>query len=425
MIVLCNFPITSITLIVGRQLFECYPAFRDSILRMDRHYESITGLSLIRQTGLFTDARDTKALPEIWPIAITLPALAMVQMALYDLFVSAGVVPDVLVGHSAGETAMLYCCGAASQAMALELAIVRGIVLTPAEDARGAMAALACSPEEAQSIVSTVLRKHPDMGLEIACYNSRDSVTVSGSEALIAAAIELASERRFFARKLRTRVAGHSAMMDAYESAYMKRAGHIFASYPGEHRPRITTYSSVTGLLWDEPFSPSYFWAGTRSPVLFHKAVLALLKRTPSASFIEISPHPALASYLSDLSPTPGSVFSPMRRTKNIEPFSEANLFLETLGGLAVSGHNCINFQSLNRCEIIDNHAFSFPFPFVRKPIAYYPEHSTTLARQMRSRNGPLNHPDLRLSSLTHPILAQHIIREEAIMPATGYLEMV
>ena len=45
-----------------------------------------------------------------------LPAITMLQLALVDALAAAGVAPDAVIGHSAGETAVLAASGSASLA---------------------------------------------------------------------------------------------------------------------------------------------------------------------------------------------------------------------------------------------------------------------------------------------------------------------
>ncbi|KAJ7301903.1 hypothetical protein DFH08DRAFT_992112 [Mycena albidolilacea] len=76
---------------MGRQLFRIYPAFRKSILRMDEVHAKVTGTSLVHQLGLFGDTRAKQALLDTWPVTLTVPSIAMIQMALVDLFAAFGI----------------------------------------------------------------------------------------------------------------------------------------------------------------------------------------------------------------------------------------------------------------------------------------------------------------------------------------------
>ncbi|TFK38854.1 polyketide synthase [Crucibulum laeve] len=410
---------------MGRQLFKQYPIFRESIERMDGFHNSITGYSLIQRTGLFDDIRQFKPLEDIWPISVTLPALAMVQMAIFDLLISIGVKPDIVIGHSAGETAMLYASGAAPQDMALEIAIHRGIAMTHVQEcSEGTMAALSCSVDEATEIIDTIFNESLDGILDIACYNSHQALTLAGSENLIDKAVALSTKRGFLARKLRTRVPVHSELMELCRDDYQSRMKTIFSKYGNQFHPRITTFSCVTGSEWNQDFESDYCWLNARQPVLFSSAVTGILKRIPMATFVEISPHPVLSSYLVELGASSRSVFCPMKRTKKRSHFHESSVFLDTVGRLCTSGYNNVRFANLNQRRYVNFDISIPPYRFAPKFVPYRPESSKMVRKQMRTRIGPLNYSDFRLSSATHPELAEHVIQGEAIMPAAGFIEM-
>jgi acyl transferase domain-containing protein len=67
------------------------------------------------ETGLFIpDGSETSPLTNClaWSPSITSVAIAFFQIALFDLLISLGLKPNAIVGHSAGETAVLYASGA-------------------------------------------------------------------------------------------------------------------------------------------------------------------------------------------------------------------------------------------------------------------------------------------------------------------------
>ncbi|KAK7062198.1 reducing polyketide synthase FUB1 [Favolaschia claudopus] len=409
---------------MGRQLFQVLPVFRDCILRLDNVYRHRTGHSLLETTGLFANTGSlTEQLPIIWPIAITLPALTMVQVALCNLLQHIGVVPDIVIGHSAGETALLYACGAANEEMVMELSIARGQAMSLADE--GAMAAVSCTAKEAEEIVEAV--KDLMCGiLEVACYNSADSVTLAGHNQLVERAVEVATARGLFARKLRTVVGVHSGLMDSCKDAYCQLVSEVFSRYSStsEFKSRIPAFSALTGALYEDAFTADYFWMQTRSPVRFEQALASLLQHSPRAAFIEIGPHPVLSAYISAAAGD-CPLLCPMRRFRTLSPHSEMQAYLQCVGQLVVSGHNTVEFNTLNAIERIPHRMRAIKhYPFQRKEISYYPEASAIVKRQMSSRNGPLNSPFLRISVQTHPTLSQHIIQGEPIMPAAGFLEM-
>lgn len=424
---------------MGRELFEHYPVFQRSILEMDQVYEQMTGSSLIATTGLFRsrasgdDDNDANRNPypvvlgEIWPIEITLPAIAMLQCALVDLFAHIGVFPDAVVGHSAGETAVLYASGATSKAMAVELAIARGQAMSTLETRGGTMAALSCGIDEAQQLLSELNEEEGtiDIQVDIGCHNSQDAVTLSGLSTQLDKVIALADKRGILGRKLRTRVPVHSRMVEPCHDDFFRRTNCVWERHElqgGVSSPRIPVYSATTGGLFENTFSPQYYWDGTRGPVLFTEAVTSLLERYPSALALEISPHPVLSSYLSSLG-FKTTISCLKRAKKRNERGIETCQFLAAIGQLTVSGVNSVDFSALT------SHPRHVPdirlpaYPFTPKSISYHSE-TPSYYRQFEARNGPLNFPGLRINSQTHPVLAEHVIKGEPIMPAAGFMEM-
>ncbi|KAI0068533.1 polyketide synthase, partial [Artomyces pyxidatus] len=407
---------------MGRELFKTCVVFQDSILEMDEIYRTVTGLSLIQETGLFNDnASPIKNLGDIWPISITLPALTILQIALFDTLLAAGVRPDAVIGHSAGETAVLYASGAAPKAMAVELAIARGKAMALLENSGGTMAALSCSPEVALKLVADVLKELGEAPLDIGCHNSFNSVTLSGVATHIDRAVPKAEAAGIFARKLRTNVPVHSSMMDLCRQEYEKLVHAVFARYEVV-KPTVKTYSTKTGTLLNEPFDESYFWEGTRGPVLFTEAITGLLTDHPDPIFCELGPHPVLASYLASLSDRKSPVVCTMKRSRPGEAATDSLTLLDCLGKLAVAGYNGLDFNVL--CGTLPSDGLTLPpFPFARKEVAYLAS-TPEIARQRQHRNGPLNYPQLRMNTATHPALADHVIKDEPIMPGSGYVEM-
>lgn len=410
---------------MGRQLFHTFPGFKDTILAMDRIHQRCQGFSLIEHTGLFLRSDSAIELPDVWPINIILPSIVMIQVALYNLFSSVGVVPDVLIGHSAGETAVMYASGAASAEMTMEIAIARGEALRLCEEKDGSMVALACSVQNASHIIARVLAQTPSEILEIACHNAQGAVTLSGSTGAADHALDIAKAEGIFAVKLRTPVAMHSAQTEKCYSKYIDSMNDVFTRFPGDHTPQTPVYSTLTGGAFQSTFNPEYFWRNARQPVLFTEAITAMLKEMPMATFVEIGPHPVLSSYLVSLGANSSSVICPMKRSKGSDTHHEVTVFLDSIGRLATLGYNCIDFQALNGVDYVDK-ALTLPlYPFVSKEISYFSESSQIMAKQMALRNGPLNYPGLKINAQTHPILSHHVIRDECIMPAAGYIEMV
>src|ERR1700722_2584920 len=99
----------------GRELFAAFSVFRESIYDCDKIHEEYTGHSFLKKTGLFLpDPPRTSPLAKnlSWPADIISVAITFFQIAMFDLLTAIGVRPDAILGHSIGETAVLYASGA-------------------------------------------------------------------------------------------------------------------------------------------------------------------------------------------------------------------------------------------------------------------------------------------------------------------------
>ncbi|KAJ7484906.1 hypothetical protein B0H11DRAFT_1163748 [Mycena galericulata] len=377
---------------MGRQLFAQYPVFRNTIIELDKVYRRIKGVSLIESTGLFDQpTAPTIALPDFgWPVVITLSAIAMVQMALFDLLKSVGILPDMMLGHSAGETAPLYASGAGSKDMAMEIAIARGEAMAFTESEKVGMAVVECSANRALELIARTLTNGTG-ALELSCFNAPESVTVSGTASLLDKLVDLAKHEEISAQRLRTMVPVHSSFMDCVKEDYLAKMADIFTRYPGSHIPSIPVYSTCREEQLVEAFTPSYFWDNCRNAVLFSKAISHLLASSPV--FLEISCHAVLSSSVLAWGVPDNQVLCPMRRISPKKAPSvsstEPEVFLDTLGSLSLLGLNSLDLSALY------------------------------------DRKGPLSSSDLYISKVSHPTLAEHVINGEPILPATAFIELL
>ncbi|KAK0195634.1 putative polyketide synthase [Armillaria mellea] len=368
---------------MGRELFQTFPVFRSSIEASDGIYTNATGKSLIEDYHLF--GRECSVnLPEPWPITVTLPSLVVFQIAIYDLLKDIGVIPDSVVGHSAGETALIYASGAGTRSMAIELAVARATAFASIECNGGTMAALACGPRDAEAFLgkANVLHRDVTHSVDIACYNSPSAVAIAGPEVTIDEVIQLARAQDIPATKIRTRVPVHSSMIEDCGELYRRLTIEVFERDSSDHRPSIPVYSTTIDTI------------------------SSMIKQDPSTIFIEISPHPVLSAYLTHMTSNPKTVLNSARRPRRDQVSQELRTFLTMVGQLTVAGYNKVDFMKLHNIGRI--------FLCTLDASLY--------RKQTQPHRGPLNHDYLRLNKATHPSLADHIILGEAIMPAAGFL---
>ena len=211
--------------------------------------------------------------------------LFLVQAGLCAALEAAGLAADCAFGHSVGEVAAAWYCGALSLKEAVRVIHYRSC---HQERTRGTgrMAAASIAPAEAE----TLAQRFGDV--ELAGINAADAVTLSGSaEALAAVGRDLKARRVFF-KELPLDYAFHSTRMDAVREGLLGDLKGLRT-----RAPRRLFISTVTGALQDRGCPAGYWWENVRRPVQFHGAVQTAIS-LGVRHFLELGPHSILLRYL-------------------------------------------------------------------------------------------------------------------------------
>ncbi|KAF9242059.1 polyketide synthase [Melanogaster broomeanus] len=422
----------------GRDLYYTFKVFRDTIDECDRVHVEYTGESFMETTGLFKpDAPKDSPLAKslLWPSDITSIALTFFQIALFDLLISLGLKPTGIVGHSVGETAVLYASGAIPRSMAVKLAIARGKALAMVDNTGGGMVVVSgCDAEKVRNYAETATilagLDQTSPQLFLASFNSPTDTGVSGAEEYVDAFASFIKKwvGDVVAQKLRINTAVHSPFVNPCESQFRRDLEAIFAEYPGPHVPKIPTMSTVTAEFKEDAYSPDYMWKNLRQPVLFSSAIPKIVERFgESTVFVEVSPHPVLSQYIKTmgaLDSLPASRRPPSARhlKPGASPFVEVNTLLQVLGNLLLQGVNSINFSELTGCP---EQNFQGPaYPFQRKEWRYGMDEPSYI-RNLLPKERPLNSTRLRVSPvMPEPWMGDHVIDHTNLIPASAYIEM-
>lgn len=215
------------------------------------------------------------------------PCCSAIQIALVDLLRSWGITPSGVVGHSSGEIAAAYACGAITAPDAMRIAYYRGqctLELKEMSTTKGGMAAI--------GLGRAAVEPYLQPGVTIGCENSPASVTLTGDANVLEAVLNdiRAAAPTALVRALRVEFAYHSEHMKAAAGDYAARLGTIEAA-----APQVPFYSSVAAGQVNQDLSTAYWVENLVSPVLFKSAVQTALRSQDNVTFVEVGPHSALA----------------------------------------------------------------------------------------------------------------------------------
>ncbi|MFB9591275.1 acyltransferase domain-containing protein [Streptomyces racemochromogenes] len=209
-------------------------------------------------------------------------ALFAVEVALYRLVESWGVVPKFVGGHSAGEIAAAHVAGVLSLKDAAALVGARGRLMEALPEA-GLMVAVRTGAEEVAPLLVP--------GTALAAVNGPRDVVVSGAREAVRAVVGRLAEQDVKSKTLRAGHAFHSPLMDPMLEEFRRAiAGLDF------RRPRIAFVSALTGgIVTDEVAHPDYWVGHVRATVRFQDAVRTLESEGATA-VLELGPDGTLAA---------------------------------------------------------------------------------------------------------------------------------
>jgi phthiocerol/phenolphthiocerol synthesis type-I polyketide synthase E len=306
----------------GRQLYAREAVFRDAIDECATAQVPAPGLDLRILLG-YVDPEDGQldAGASLRRTAHAQPALFAVGYAAARLFMSWGVTPVAMLGHSVGELVAACLAGVFSLADGLALVAARARLMQQCEP--GSMAAIFLSED--------LLASRLPPSLELAAINSPSISVVSGPTDAVTRFCAALEQESIGAQRLETSHAFHSAMMEPILPEFTR----LLADVPLT-APRIPVISNATGLplAADQATDPQYWAAHIRNPVRFAAGVRYLLSLDAPA-FLELGPGSTLCDLIRQQNPA-ARVFPTLSST---DPGRDESLAARAvLGGLWCAG---------------------------------------------------------------------------------------
>jgi amino acid adenylation domain-containing protein len=260
---------------MGHALHASEPVFRAALDEVAGVLREELGFDL-RERMFASDTDELRA------TAVTQPATFALEYALARLWMSLGVMPAAMIGHSVGEFAAAAIAGIMSMADAARLVARRGRMMQSLPG--GSMLSVRLGADELRA-------RLPD-GVSLAVENAPNASVVAGADDAVDALRRELTAEGVACRPLATSHAFHSVMMDPVLESFRAEVAGIRLSPPA-----IPMVSTLTGaaLTAGEAMSPDYWARHLRHTVRFSSALLHALDDAGTA-FLEVGPRAVLTT---------------------------------------------------------------------------------------------------------------------------------
>lgn len=335
---------------MGLELYETESKFREEIdicSKILRRHIKFDLRNIIYPNN--TNAQEsTEKLKQTF---ITQPALFAMEYALAKLWMSWGIYPKAMIGHSIGQYVAACLSGVLTLEDALSLVAARGRLMQ--ELPHGSMLAIPLPEKEVQPFLND--------RLSLAVANGPSLCVVSGEKKAIQALEEELSNKNVNSTHLHTSHAFHSYMMEPILEKFAEEVAKAKLN-----PPQIPFISNVTGtwVTLDEVTNPEYWVRHLRQTVRFSDGIEELLKG-PDRVFLEVGPGHTLCELVRQHQNKLKNhvVLSSIRHPK--EQKSDVAYILNSLGHLWLAGVQ-IDWNGFYAGE--RHYRISLPtYPFERK----------------------------------------------------------
>ena len=427
---------------MGRELYSTEFVFRQAI---DQCAEILTtaGIDLLevlygenaqpitQNEAPITDNQEPKAPPispslhlPIHSTAYTQPALFALEYALAQLWLSWGIEPAGVMGHSIGEYVAACVAGVFSLEDGLQLVTARGRLMQ-ALPAGGGMVAVMAAADHLSGMLSE--------GVAIAAINGPAATVISGELTALESVVARLTEQGIKTKSLTVSHAFHSALMEPMLTEFRAAANQVNYALP-----QTELVSNVTGQIATAEVATADYWVRhVRQPVQFAAGMQTLAAQGYN-TFVEIGAKPVLLAMGRTCLPDFEALWLP-----SLRPAADWQTLLISLGKLYVAGAS-INWTALDQVE--PDQRVSLPtYPFQRQrywvdidrsqsnilppaspptPLSHAPTPHPLLGTLLNLPRTNTRHFESHISANMPAYLADHQVFGAVVLPAAGFIEM-
>jgi acyl transferase domain-containing protein/acyl carrier protein len=401
-------------------VYRRFPVARAHIDECDELFRPLLGRS-IAELLLDPDPGNR----DIDQTRFTQPALFTLEYALAQLWMSWGVRPSAVIGHSIGEVTAAATAGLFSLPDAAKLVAERARLMQSVSTPGGMVAVSAPAAE-----IGPLLDGLPTVAL--AAVNAPGQCVISGADSELAKIVPALEERGIKAKRLPVSHAFHSPLMTEIFDEFKAVLGEI---HFGE--PTITLISNLTGkpARRSEIADPGYWVRHVGEPVNFEAGMHAL-ERRGKQFFLEVGPSTSLTSLARQCVTADDHLWAASLTSKD----QDGTTMLRSLSQMYTAGMP-VDWAGVHRDRppakaTLPTYAFDRKRYWLPQPAG---RHGTTSVAA-----GPARHPLLgeeitdaarspqgvrefraRIGPAQPAYLTDHRLNGRPLFPATGYLEIL
>lgn len=304
---------------MGKEMYDTHPLFRSIINRCDEILRNYLDKPLLEV--LFYE-KDEKLNP-INETTYTQPALFSIEYALGKLWMSWGINPDVMMGHSAGECVAACLAGVYSLEDGLKLVAERGRLMQTMTE-KGEMYTIF----EDEKVTKEFLTGYEDK-VSIASINGPKKTVISGSKDSLDKIIANIESKNIEYKKIIVSIASHSPLMNSMIDEFRKVCETI--NYSSAEIPVV---SNMTGEIVTDKISNAEYWCKQiLSPVRFSESIKECVNNGVEI-FVDLGPKPSSINMAQESVLDPKIKWLPSFKYN----FTIWETLLSSLGSMYVSG---------------------------------------------------------------------------------------
>jgi amino acid adenylation domain-containing protein len=309
---------------MGKSLYRDEIVFREAVERCVDLFGQRLGVDLLRIIYPPSGSTGTES-GQLQQTIYTQPALFTIGYALSSLWMSWGMKPKALIGHSIGEFAAASIAGIMSLEDATQLVALRGSLMQslPA----GSMLSVRLSAD--------AVRRYLAPGVDVAAINGPSLCVVSGAHEAVEQTRLFLEKDDVVCKQLHTSHAFHSPMMDPVVEPFRDAVASI------KLNPPVIPVMSTATAHWlsdQEATDPGYWASHLRKPVRFAEGIRTLWNDKSDLVLIECGPRNTASMLARQQSTDPERQIAVPSLADNSEHESDWVAMLSAMGQLWLSG---------------------------------------------------------------------------------------